>query len=170
MTTRSYNPSSSLVRAMCTACAVTITAGMLLFVSALATPAWAAQGSPDPSQVPVLQALRTQVYALDRDVVLVTGIIEPEDLPILQKLADDLARMDAQFSIAASGESGGLMPSTLIQVLIGLRADVSLLRSHVAVAVTNASTNTTLAPVAKTLRFMQAVATALVARIDYALP
>jgi hypothetical protein len=35
--------------------------------------------------------------------------------------------------------------------------------------VTSASTNPTLAPVARTLRFMQAVATALVARIDYAL-
>ena len=170
MNRRSYNPTSSLVRAVCTACAVTITAGMLLFVSALATPALAAYDNFSPTAVPVLQALRIQIYALDRDVVLVTSIIDPQDLPIVQKLADDLARMDAQFAIAASGESGGLMPSTLVQVLIGLRADVSLLRSHVAVAVTNASSNPTLAPVAKTLRFMQAVATALVARNDYALP
>src|SRR5262245_43348797 len=132
---------------------MSIFAAMLLFVSTLAPPAWAAQGSPDPSSIPVLQAMRTQVYALDRDVLTVTGIVAPEDLPILQMLADDLARMDAQFSIAASGESGGLMPSTLVQVLIGLRADTTLLRAHLAVAVTNASSNPTLAPVAKTLRF-----------------
>lgn len=166
----SYNPTSSLVRALSTVCAVTLAAGVLLFVSALAMPAWAAQGTPDPEGTPVLQAMRTQVYALDRDVLLVTGIIQPQDLPILQKLADDLARMDAQFAIAASGESGGLMPSTLYQALAGLRADTAILRAHLAAAVTAASSDATLAQVAKALRFMQAVATALVARIDYALP
>src|SRR5262245_39472134 len=84
-------------------------AAVLLFVGLLAAPAWAGpNGSPDPSGIPVLQAMRTQVYALDRDVLLVTGIVAPEDLPILQKLADDLARIDAQYAIAAAGgDSGG---------------------------------------------------------------
>src|SRR4030095_9129416 len=58
-------------------------------------------GSPDPSSIPVFQALRVQVYGLDQELLAVTGVVALEDLPILAQLADELARVDAQVAVVA---------------------------------------------------------------------
>ena len=128
-------------------------------------------GSPDPSSIPVLQALRVQVSGLDQDLLAVTQGVAPEDLPVLTQLADELARIDAHFALAAVG-GGTPDPSgtTLNQTLLALRAEAWKVREHVGYALAKVSGNATFAQITKTLRFMQATAVTLIARIDYALP
>ena len=145
-------------------------AGLL---AALAThPVWAVGGgTPDPSGIPVLQALRIQVDGLDQDFLAVSGIIEPEDLPVFKQLSDELARIDAHFALAAVG-GGSPDPSetTLNQTLLALRAEVFSLHAHAGKVREKVAGNPALAQIATTLRFMQATARMLIARIDYALP
>jgi hypothetical protein len=137
-------------------------------------PVWAVGGgSPDPSDIPVLQALRVELDGLDQDFLAVAGVIEPEDLPVFKQLADELARIDAHFALAAVG--GGTPDpgeTTLKQVLLALRAEAVALRNHVGKVLSAVAGNPVFEQitVTKTLRFMQATARMLVARIDYALP
>ena len=142
-------------------------------LAALAAPhAWAVGGgTPDPSQIPVLQALRIQVDGLDQDFLAVSGIVEPEDLPVFKQLADELARIDAHLALAAVG-GGSPDPSgtTLNQVLLALRAEVFSLHAHAGKVREKVAGNPALAQIATTLRYIQATARMLVARIDYALP
>ena len=72
-----------------------------LLASLAVHPVWASGGggSPDPSDIPVLQALRVQLDGLDQDFLALTGIINPQDLPVLKQLADELARIDAHFAL-----------------------------------------------------------------------
>lgn len=137
-----------------------------------AHPVWAAGGgTPDPSGTPVLQALRVELDGLDQDFLAVSGIIEPEDLPVFKQLSDELARIDAHFALAAVG-GGSPDPSgtTLNQVLLALRAEVFSLHAHAGKVREKVAGNPALAQIATTLRFMQATARMLIARIDYALP
>ncbi|MCC7216754.1 MAG: hypothetical protein IT517_08290 [Burkholderiales bacterium] len=135
-------------------------------------PAWAAGGgTPDPSDIPVLQALRIQVDGLDQDFLAVAGIIDPQDLPVFRQLADELARIDAHLALAAVG-GGTPDPSqtTLNQALLALRAEAVALHGHAGKVREKVAGNPALAQIATTLRYMQATARMLVARIDYALP
>jgi hypothetical protein len=135
-------------------------------------PVWAAGGgTPDPNGIPLLQALRIQVDGLDQDFLAVAGVIEPEDLPVFRQLADELARIDAHFALAAVG-GGSPDPSgtTLNQVLLALRAEVFSLHAHAGKVREKVAGNPALAQIATTLRYIQATARMLVARIDYALP
>jgi hypothetical protein len=137
-----------------------------------AHPVWAAGGgTPDPSGTPVLQALRVELDGLDQDFLAVSGIIEPEDLPVFKQLSDELARIDAHFALAAVG-GGSPDPSetTLNQALLALRAEVFSLHAHAGKVREKVAGNPALAQIATTLRFMQATARMLIARIDYALP
>ena len=144
-------------------------------LSLLAAPrAWAiGGGTPDPSNIPVLQALRVQVDALDNRFLVLTASVGTADLPELKQLADRLARIDAHFALAAIG-GGNPDPSEtpLNQALLGLRKETAALRRHVndvlaAVAGIPISEQIT---VTKTLRVMLATSRMLIARIDYALP
>lgn len=137
-----------------------------------AHPVWAAGGgTPDPSGTPVLQALRVELDGLDQDFLAVSGIIDPEDLPVFRQLADELARIDAHFALAAVG-GGSPDPSetTLNQALLALRAEVFSLHAHAGKVREKVAGNPSLAQIATTLRYMQATARMLIARIDYALP
>ena len=119
----------------------------------------------------MLQALRVQVYGLDQDLLAVTAGVEPSDLPVLTQLADELARIDAHFAIVSVG--GGTPDpagTTLSQLLLALRAEAYKVREHVGYALAKTTGKPTLEQVAKTLRFMQAAARMVMARIDYALP
>jgi hypothetical protein len=144
-------------------------------LGALGAPsAWAiGGGSPDPSNIPVLQALRVQVDALDNRFLMLTASVETSDLAELKLLADRLARIDAHFAVAAIG-GGQPDPSDtpLNQALLGLRKETAALRRHV---------NDVLAAVAgipifeqitvtRTLRFMLMTSRMLIGRIDHALP
>ena len=148
-----------------------LTLGCLCFVLAGQHAGAVGGGSPDPSSIPVLQALRVQVSGLDQDVLAVTGIIEPQDLPVMRQLADELARIDAHFALASVG-GGSPDPgaTTLSQALLALRAEAWKVREHVGYALAKVSGNATFAQITKTLRFMQGTAVTLIARIDYALP
>ena len=128
-------------------------------------------GTPDPGEIPVLQALRIQVDGLDQDFLAVAGIIEPQDLPVFRQLADELARIDAHFALAAVG-GGSPDPSqtTLNQALLALRAEAVALHGHAGKVREKVAGNPVFGQVATTLRFMQATARMLIARIDYALP
>ncbi len=69
-----------------------------------AHPVWAVGGgSPDPSGIPVLQALRVELDGLDQDFLELTASVETADLSELKRLADELARIDAHFALAAVG-------------------------------------------------------------------
>mgnify|MGYP001076078720 FL=1 len=145
-----------------------------LLAALAAHPVWAVGGgTPDPSGIPVLQALRIQVDGLDQDFLAVSGIIEPEDLPVFKQLADELARIDAHFALAAVG-GGSPDPSgtTLNQALLALRAETVALRNHVGKVLSAVTGNPVFEQfsVPKTLRFMRATTSMLIARIDYALP
>ena len=137
-----------------------------------AHPVWAVGGgSPDPSEIPVLQALRIQVDGLDQDFLAVSGIVNPQDLPVFKQLADELARIDAHLALAAVG-GGSPDPSqtTLNQMLLALRAEAVALHAHVDKVREKVAGNPVFGQITTTLRFMQATARMLVARIDYALP
>ena len=137
-----------------------------------AHPVWAVGGgSPDPSGIPVLQALRIQVDGLDQDFLAVCGIVEPEDVPVFRQLADELARIDAHLALAAVG-GGSPDPgaTTLNQALLALRVEAVALHGHAGKVREKVAGNPSLAQIATTLRFMQATARMLIARIDYALP
>lgn len=144
-------------------------------LAALAAPnAWAVGGgSPDPSTIPVLQALRVELDGLDQDFLELTASVETSDLSQLKQLADELARIDAHVALAAVG-GGSPDPSqtTLNQVLLALRAETVALRNHVGKVLSAVAGNPVFEQitVTKTLRFMQATSRMLVARIDYALP
>jgi hypothetical protein len=141
-------------------------------VVALASPPAVAVGggTPDPSEFPVLQALRVQVQGLDQDILAVTGIIEPADLPSLRQLADKLARIDAHFALAAVGGGSPDPGASINPTLLELRTVAGKVREHAGAALAKAGSNSSLGEVAKALRFLQATARMLVARIDYALP
>jgi hypothetical protein len=129
-------------------------------------------GTPDPSEVPVLQALRQQVDALEQRFLVLTASVETGDLQGLIQLADQFARIDAHFAVAAVG-GGSPDPSqntTLNQALLGLRSETVALRGHVANIQAAVAGTPVFEPIAKTLRFLQAAAVMLTARIDYALP
>lgn len=137
-------------------------------------PVWAVGGgSPDPGAIPVLQALRIQVDGLDQDFLELTASVETADLKELKQLADELARIDAHVALAAVG-GGTPDPSqtTLNQALLALRAETVALRNHVGKVLSAVAGNPVFEQitVTKTLRFMQATARMLIARIDYALP
>ncbi|MBK7331625.1 MAG: hypothetical protein IPI87_04150 [Betaproteobacteria bacterium] len=137
-------------------------------------PVWAVGGgSPDPSGIPVLQALRVELDGLDQDFLELTASVETADLPELKQLADELARIDAHFALASVG--GGTPDpgeTTLNQVLLALRAETVALRNHVGKVLSAVAGNPVFEQitVTKTLRFMQATTRMLIARIDYALP
>jgi hypothetical protein len=143
-----------------------------LLAALAAHPVWAVGGgSPDPGAIPVLQALRIQVDGLDQDFLALTGIINPEDLPVLKQLADELARIDAHFALTAvGGGSPDPAGTTLNQVLLALRAEAVALHGHAGKVREKVAGNPAFGQIATTLRFMQATARMLVARIDYALP
>lgn len=139
-----------------------------------AHPAWAVGGgTPDPDAIPVLQALRVELDELDQDFLELTAVVETADLPDLKQLADELMRIDAHLALAAVG-GGSPDPSqtTLNQALLGLRAETAALRGHVGKVLAAVAGNPIFEQitVTKTLRFMQATARMLIARIDYALP
>ncbi len=137
-----------------------------------AHPVWAAGGgTPDPSGTPVLQALRVELDGLDQDFLAVSGIIDPEDLPVFRQLADELARIDAHLALAAVG-GGSPDPgaTTLNQALLALRVEAVALHGHAGKVREKVAGNPSLAQIATTLRYMQATARMLIARIDYALP
>ncbi len=145
-----------------------------LLASLAVHPVWAVGGgTPDPNGVPVLQALRVQLDGLDQDFLELTASVETADLPELKQLADELARIDAHVALAAVG-GGTPDPSTttLNQALLALRAETVALRNHVGKVLSAVAGNPVFEQitVTKTLRFMQATARMLIARIDYALP
>jgi hypothetical protein len=147
--------------------------GWLLAVFA-AHPVWAVGGgSPDPAGIPVLQALRAELDGLDQDFLAVSGILDPQDLPVFKQLADELARIDAHFALATVG-GGTPDPSqtTLNQALLALRAETVALRNHVGKVLSAVTGNPVFEQISvpKTLRFMRATTSMLIARIDYALP
>jgi hypothetical protein len=146
--------------------------GCLLFALA-GERAWAVGGgTPDPSGIPVLQALRTRVDALDNRFLALTASVETSDLPELKLLADQLARIDAHFAVAAVGGGSPDPSTTLNQALLGLRTETADLRGHVAsvLAAVSGIPIFEQITVTKTLRFMLATTRMLIARIDYALP
>src|SRR4029453_15172918 len=110
-------------------------------------------GTPDPAGIPVLQGMRVQIDGLDQEFVALTGIIQPEDLPQLVRLADELVRIDAQFAVAAVGD-GTPDPgaTTLNQVLLGVRAETVSLRDHVGSVVGKVRENPSFAAITKVLQ------------------
>ena len=135
-------------------------------------PVWAVGGgSPDPSGIPVLQALRVELDGLDQDFLELTASVETADLPELKQLADELARIDAHLALAAVG-GGSPDPgaTTLNQALLALRVEAVALHGHAGKVREKVAGNPSLAQIATTLRYMQATARMLIARIDYALP
>lgn len=149
-----------------------LAAAACLAVALVVPPAFAVGGgTPDPTDVPVLQALRTQVAGLDQDFVFVTGIVEPQDLPVVRQLADELARMDAQLAVAAVG-GGSPDPSqtTLNTTLLALRAATVSLRNHVDAVTGKVRENPNFKEIARVLFWMQSATRMTIARIDYALP
>lgn len=147
--------------------------GCLLGVLA-APPAWAiGGGSPDPGQIPVLQALRVQVDELDNRFLVLTASVETSDLAEFKRLADQLARIDAHLALAAIG-GGQPDPSntTLNQALLSLRKQAVALRGHVndVLAAVSGIAIFEQITITRTLRFMLKTSRMLIGRIDYALP
>jgi hypothetical protein len=137
-------------------------------------PVWAVGGgSPDPGAIPVLQALRVELDGLDQDFLELTASVETADLSELKQLADELARIDAHFALTAVG-GGSPDPShtALNQALLAMRAETVALRNHVSKVLSAVAGNPVFEQitVTRTLRYIQATARMLVARIDYALP
>jgi len=75
-----------------------------------------------------------------------------------------------QHAAAVGGGTPDPSGVTLNQVLLGLSAEAWKVREHVGYALAKVSGVATYAQIAKSLRFMQATAVALIARIDYAMP
>lgn len=128
-------------------------------------------GSPDPGEIPVLQALRVQISGLDQDFLAVTGIVNPQDLPVFTQLADELARIDAHFALAAVGGGSPDPAGTALNLLLlAVRAEAYKVREHVGSALGKVSGNSSFVQITKALRFMHAAARMIIARVDYALP
>lgn len=145
-----------------------------VLATAASLPAWAAGGgAPDPSEEPVVRALVAQVDHLSGRFLKVTGIIEPTDLPMLQRLADELGRIHAHFELAAVG---GTAPdphvTPLNEAMLDLHKQAVALQIHVLAVRKKVGGNPLfeLSHVTRTLGFLDTATRTLITRIEYALP